>query len=112
MSLIEREGHTPPFPLEVWNQFHSINGGRGQSIGEYVPAYHRAFAEAIQYFQDIGVLTTTDEGAYVVLKANNTFLNPRTPDCETLYFVNKEEAEQYSRTWHPYQVRVRKLTSE
>jgi len=111
VGLIEREGHNPPFPREVWYKFGLISGGRSQATGEYIPAYEMVYAEAIEHFQDFGVLTTVDDGAYVVLKSR-TMLNPSTPDGKTLYFVNKEDAEQYASTWHYNNLRVRKLSSD
>jgi len=114
VGLIERERHKPPFPREVWNHFHLLDGGRGQMIGEYTPAYERAYAEAVKYLQDSGVLTTVDDGAYIVLGSNNDVFSPQTPDGETLYFVNKRDAEQYSHLWAHSGgrgLRVRKLSS-
>ncbi len=92
-----------------------LDGGRGQAIGEYFPAYERAYAEAVKYFQDTGVLTTVDDGVYIVLgPPGNLIFNPETPRGEILYFVNKGDAKQYSHLWAHSGgrgLRVRRLSS-
>jgi len=121
VGLIERERHTPPFPMEVWGHFYLLSvvrkqfAGRTQLIGEYGPASERAHDEAVKYLQETGVLTTVDDGAYVVFGTDEEVFNPRTPHGKTLYFVNKKDAEQYSLLWthsESRDLRVRKLSSE